>query len=212
MRLTTLPVILLALAPAMAAQDPQFIRPPEWQMRFDRAGTADSLLYFVSMPPGWHVTTGPSVILWDPATEASGTFEVSSEIHLFPGERREGFGVFVGGRNLEGADQAYAYFLIRKDGRFLVKLRRGTDTEEVTPWTAHEAILPHDGGDGTVKNVLGIRVGSEAVEFLVNGTVVATHARARIAPDGIVGLRVNHALNLHVTTLEVTSMDPGGTR
>jgi len=208
MRLTSLPVILLALAPALGAQDQEFTRPPEWHIRFDRAGTPDSLLSFVSMPPGWHVTTGPSAILFDPATTASGTFQVSSEIYLFPGERREGFGVFVGGRDLDGEGQAYAYFLLRKDGRFLVMLRRGAETEELTPWTAHDAIVPHDGGEGTVKNVLGIRAGEETVEFLANDVVVVTHPRSVITPEGVVGLRVNHALNLHVTTLDVRQL-PG---
>jgi hypothetical protein len=203
MRRITLPAVLLALTSTLGAQDPELTRPSNWLIRFDRPGTHDSTVYFVDMPPGWHVTTGPAAILYDPAAVAEGTFEVTSEVYLFPGERREGYGIFVGGRSLQGPDQTYAYFLLRKDGRFLIKLRRGSETEVMTPWTEHAAVVRHDGGEGTVKNVLGIHVTAATVRFSVNGEEVASHPRATIAPDGIVGLRVNHALNVHVTNLEV---------
>jgi len=42
------------------------------------------------------------------------------------------------------------------------------------------------------------------VDFLINGTKVASKPRADVTADGIVGLRVNHNLNLHVAKLEVT--------
>jgi len=40
----------------------------------------------------------------------------------------------------------------------------------------------------------------------VNGQEVATLPRADLAVDGVVGIRVNHALNLHVSRLEVTPL------
>ncbi|UCF40064.1 MAG: hypothetical protein JSW43_10010 [Gemmatimonadota bacterium] len=199
MRLFCSLVTLLLLAPAAAAQE--FERPADWKVRLDRADASD--LYFVAMPPGWHITTGPAGIFYDPARTATGAYRLRAEVHLFPGERREGVGVFFGGRQLEGADQAYAYFLIRKDGRFLVKTRRGSETEVVVPWTEHTAILPHDGGEDPVKNVLAVEVGSEEVQFYVNGERVTSVPRSELDCDGVVGLRVNHALNVHVSTLVV---------
>jgi hypothetical protein len=97
------------------------------------------------------------------------------------------------------------YFLIRGDGRYLVKLRTGSQTENVIPWTAHEAIAPHEGQDGTAENVLAIECGSENVDFFVNGAKVNTLERGNLGVDGIVGLRVNHSLNLHVAELKVES-------
>jgi hypothetical protein len=180
-----------------------FPRPAGWQTRFDDADAADSALAFADMPPGWHITTGPSGILYDPARTATGDFEVRAELHLFPGQRDEGFGVFVGGRDLAGAGQQYSYFLLRRDGRFTVRRREGAAARDLVPWTANAAIAPHDKAAGTVRHELGVRAAADSVHFSVNGTRVASLPRAAVAPDGVVGLRVNHALNLHVTSLEV---------
>ena len=200
-----LPLLLLAfvvLSPPVQAQDEELTRPPDWMLRFDRPAP-DSAIYFVDMPPGWHITTGPAAILYDPAMAASGEYRLRSEIFLFPGERREGYGVFFGGSDLQGDEQAYSYFLLRKDGRFLVKLRRGAETATLIGWTAHDAIVPHEGGDDTIKNVIEVDVGAGTVAFFVNGAQVASLERASLATDGHVGLRVNHALDLHVSSLAV---------
>ena len=208
--------VLLALPatpPALPAQAPAggaaetVRRPPRpagWQIRYDRANAADSTFQFADMAPGWHLTTGPAAILWDPARTASGSYRVESEIFLFPGERAEGFGLFVGGADLDGAAQRYTYFLLRKDGRFLVKQRDGEQLRDLVPWTAHAAVVPHDRPTGTVKHLLGVDARPDSVHFTVNGTRVASLPRSAVAADGIVGLRVNHALNLHVTSLNVT--------
>jgi hypothetical protein len=182
-------------------------------VRFDQPGAPDSALAFVTMSPGWHITTGPSAILYDPARTASGSFQVRSTVFLFPGERLEGFGLLVGGRDLEGEGQSYTYFLIRKDGRFLVKRRSGGETRELVPWTEHPAIVrqPAARGDSTtkpVKNVLAVEAGPERVLFLVNGAQVASLPRGEMDVDGIVGLRINHALNLHVTEVVVEPKGP----
>ncbi len=193
---------LAASAPVLSAQELQ--RPADWKTRFDRTAP-DSALYFVTMAPGWHITSGPSAILYDPARVARGEYRVRAEIVLFPGDRREGFGVFVGGENLEAANQSYLYFLIRKDGRFLIKHRAGSDTHVLTPWTEHSAIVKHPGGEERVENVLEIVAGAEQVAFLINGEEVASLPRGEMNVDGIVGLRVNHGLDLHVTDLSVES-------
>ena len=117
MRLACLTLALVFAASPLAAQELE--RPAHWKVRFDRPAP-DSEIYFVSLPPGWHIPTGPAAILYDPAQSAEAEYRLRSEIFLFPGERREGFGVFIGGANLDAANQSYLYFLIRKDGRFLV--------------------------------------------------------------------------------------------
>ncbi len=187
-------------ADLLCAQELQ--RPAEWKSRFDRPAP-DSALYFVTMTPGWHITTGPSSIIYDPSRVARGEYRVRSEIFLFPGDRREGFGVFIGGENLEAANQSYLYFLIRKDGHFLIKHRAGSDTHVLTPWTQHAAIVKHPGGKENVKNVLEIVTGTGQVDFLVNGEKVASLPRGQLTVDGVVGLRVNHGLDLHVTDLSI---------
>jgi hypothetical protein len=201
MRLVPFLLVLPLLAAPLAAQD--FERPADWKVRFDRPAP-DTAVYFVSMPPGWHITTGPAGILYNPKNSAQGEFRVEAEVFLFPGERREGFGVFVGGEDLGGANQSYLYFLIRKDGSYLVKRRAASETHVIVPWTVHEAIVKHDGGEGTAKNVLAVECTADQVRFFVNGQQVNSQPRAEVDVDGIVGLRVNHQLDIHVASLEVT--------
>lgn len=202
MRFPLLLLTMTVLTVPAEAQDEQFTRPADWMVRFDRPAP-DSAIYFVDMPPGWHITTGPAAILYDPTMTASGTYHVRSEIFLFPGERLEGYGVFVGGSDLQGEGQVYTYFLLRKDGQFLVKERHGNETETLVDWTAHDAIVPHEGGEDPVKNVVEVDVRADAVAFIVNGETVHHLDRNAIATDGVVGLRVNHRLNLHVSSLTV---------
>jgi hypothetical protein len=196
------PLALAALAFAAPAQAQEEGRPADWKIRFDRP-TPDAEISFVDMPPGWHITTGPAAILFNPSQTASGAYRLESKIYLFPGQRREGFGVFVGGKDLDGSAQSYMYFLIRGDGSYLVKLRVGDQTEMVIPWTAHDAIVEHEGQEGTAENVLAIECGSETVDFFVNGEKVNSVPRGNVEVDGVVGLRVNHSLNLHVAELKV---------
>ena len=158
------------------------------------------------MTPGWHVTTGPAAILYNPSTTAAGEFRIESATFLFdPGTRNEAFGFFFGGRDLEDAGQSYTYFLIRRSGEFLVNRRIGSETFAVVDWTPHPAILKYDdrGDRATAENVLAVEVGAEDVRFLVNGNEVTRLRRSDVETDGIVGLRVNHGLNVHVTSLTV---------
>lgn len=190
---------------ALSAQELE--RPEGWQVRFDREGSDPAELYFVTMTPGWHITTGPSGILWNPAQTASGNYLLEADLHLFdPGERREAFGVFFGGDDLLEDGQTYTYFLIRRTGEFLIKGRSGADTETLVGWTAHEAIRswPGDPDEASVLNTLGVRMEADEAVFLVNGQEVARLGRDQVRSSGVAGLRVNHGLNLHVSRLEVS--------
>lgn len=191
------------------AQDPTTEPKPDgWLLRLDRPdrGSPDDV-YFVDMAPGWHVTTGPAVLLHHPASTASGTYSLEAEMFLFdPGERREGYGIFFGGRDLQADGQQYIYFLLRRDGKFLVKTRHGDETAVVRDWTEHPAIVgwenkPADAG--SAHNTMGVQVGANDVAFIVNGAEVARVARSELPPTGgAYGLRVNHGLNLHVTRVQ----------
>lgn len=187
--------------------------PLGWEVRLDQpkegvkvgADSETSDIFFVTMTPGWHITTGPRAIFYHPASVASGSFAATAGVYLFPpGERNEAFGIFVGGRNLDSSEQEYVYFLIRRTGEFLIKRRNGESTEILHDWTRHEAVKPYTADtEGTLHNVLQVDAGDEAVSFLVNGDQVAQLPRSGLHVDGIVGLRVNHALNLHVDELSV---------
>lgn len=203
MRITSVMAVAAVLAAPLAAQSE---RPEGWKVRLDRPGMTEAdLEMFVSMPPGWHITTGHAAgIFYDPAVTASGTYTLTAKIHLFdPGQRhREAYGIFFGGRDLEGEGQRYTYFLLRDTGEFLVKKRSGADTPTLVAWTASDAIKQF-GGEGSVPNVFEVRVGADSVGFYVNGAHAATLPRSLVDTDGVVGLRLNHALNVHVESIEV---------
>lgn len=203
------------MAPAASQELPQQL-PQGWEVRpdqggHDHGGGAPDGLLFESMAPGWRVTTEPAVILWQPSTVTEGDFRVEMEVHLFdPGGRREGFGLFIGGGDLHGDGQRYSYILLRDGGQYLVKKRNGAETPTLVGWTSHPAIRSWadraDGG-GTVLNNLVVEAVGERVTISVNGQEVATLARNELDTRGIVGLRVNHGLNLHVSRFEVTPLD-----
>jgi len=188
--------------------------PPQWKVRLDQPAevtigsdpeTAD--ICFVNMTPGWHVTTGPRAILYHPDSTASGNYHATAEIHLFdPKDRLEGYGVFLGGRDLEAAEHSYDYILLRNDGKFLIKRRRGESTEVVTDWTPSDAIVRYTGPEvSSVMNRLTVEAGPETVRFLVNDQEVAALPRSEVQTDGVFGLRLNHHLNVHVSELGVVA-------
>lgn len=199
-------------APATAADDQSW--PSGWEARLDHPDRgAREDIAFQTMEPGWHITTGPAAVLYDPGKTGTGTYQVEAEVFLFdPGERREGYGVFIGGQDLQGAGQRYTYFLLRRDGRFLIKRRDGESTPTVQDWTEHPAIVSweeREEGAETVKNVIVVDVGADEVVFTVNGEEVARQSREALDTEGVVGLRVNHSLDLHVARLDVRTNGGG---
>jgi hypothetical protein len=188
--------------------------PEGWIVRLDapdpsvKIGSADaSDIYFVNMTPGWHITAHKRAIYYHPASTASGNFSATAAINLFEtgGRDREGFGIFVGGKQLESDDLRYVYFLLRNTGDFLIKERTGGETRVLVDWTATEAMTVHPGeGSDSVLNTLEVRSDAESVTFHVNGTQVAVLSADELDVDGIVGLRANHGLNLHISELDVS--------
>ncbi|MDX1493968.1 MAG: hypothetical protein R3253_07925 [Longimicrobiales bacterium] len=205
---TLLTAFALLVVPAEAQE---LERPDDWKVRFDNPGASEAdLEMFVAMPPGWHITTGPAGIFWAPDQTASGDFRLEMEVFLFdPQGRREAFGMFAGGRDLEGPGQSYTYFLLRDGGQYIIKRRQGSEAPTVRAWTGHDAVNAYAdrGDDASVRNVLAVEAQGDTVTFLVNGTEVASLPRSAVPVDGVYGIRVNHALNVHVSRLEVTPLE-----
>ena len=201
-------ILALGLPLAAAAQEDALPPPEGWLARTDHGG--DGLEAMQEMPPGWHVTTGPAGIFYHPETTASGDFRVESTVFLFdPEGRSEGFGIFFGGTDLEGDGQAYTYLLVRQDGSVIVKRRDGRGTSTLLPWTKHRAVVTWTGrgeGAATARNVLFVEADGDEIVFGVNEEEVFRTAREGQHVDGVVGLRVNHGLNLHFSSLDVTDL------
>ncbi len=209
-----LPGLLLLLPTLLAAQDQGHAHSPRiegggvfpagWSGRPDM-GSKLADIKLETMPPGWHLTTAASGIVYRSADRVNGNYTVSAKLHLFPEGKghREAFGLFIGGDALDAAAQRYTYFLIRGDGTYKVKRRNGGSATDVTTgWTSHAAIVPGT-AEGPVANVLSIVVGADKVSFHVNGQEVHSVARGSVDTDGIAGLRINHNLSIHMESLEV---------
>ncbi len=191
--------------------------PEGWEVRLDRpmenlviSSSPDSGdIYFVNMTPGWHVTTGPRAIFWHPENRAHMLYKVSTKLHLFnpEGRNREGYGLFFGGMNLDKDNQYYLYFLLRNTGDFLIKARKGSETETLQEWTSSDAIVKYeDESVSSVVNTLSVIVERQKMKFYINEQEVATLEKGDWTTGGLFGLRVNHAVNLHVEDLGMEEM------
>jgi hypothetical protein len=198
---------LLCFAAVPAGAQEAAARPAGWQVRFDRAGIADTAMKISAMGGGFHVTTNGrgSGIAWRAAQTASGNFRAVAATSLSgPADGHlEGYGMILGGRDLDAAGQSYTYFLIRRDGAFLIKHRAGAETHGIVDWTPNAAVVKQE-GSASADNTLAVETSADSVRFFVNGQKVHAMARAGAQVDGIVGLRVNHQLSVHVAQLTVT--------
>ena len=172
--------------------------------RADREGDALTGARYTPRDGGlWEVQTGPAHIVWSARDSASGPFTVRTRVtQLEAPSHPEAFGLFVGGRDLEGAGQRYTYFVVRGTGEYLVRVRDGAATRDVRGWTAAPAIARQDGG-GRAAYDLAVRVAADSVRFLVGDTPVHTVAAGAVPTDGIAGLRINHNLRLEVRPVVV---------
>jgi hypothetical protein len=216
MRLTLTAALLAVLTTPLAAQDATKSDPDKavagggtlpagWALRVDGKGDPKNVKV-VTMGQGLHVTLGPAVILYRESTDGTGPFHtLATFTQTKPSAHPEGYGLFFGGKGLEGDAQSYTYFLVRQDGSFLVKRRDGSKTSDVSKgWTAHSAVKKPD-AKGSATNLLEVdnKVDPAKITFKVNGQDVLSMDAAGVAVDGIVGLRVNHNLDVHVEGFDV---------
>ena len=172
--------------------------PAEWQARLDNAGASLEGVKLEAAGGGLHVTSGPAGIYYKPDQKATGSYETHATFtQLEPAAHPEAYGLIVGGADLQGENQKYTYFLVRQDGKFLIKRRDGAATPNDVSWTENAAIKKAD-ASGKMTNTLSVEVGADKVRFLINGTEVASEPRAQIDTNGIAGLRINHNLNVQV--------------
>ncbi len=182
------------------------VQVPGWSARFDRAGASAQQVKFVRMGKGYHVTAGPSGIYYNPSSTASGNYQVAASFtQTKAASHPEAYGLFVGGKQLADSAASYLYFVVRQDGRYLVRHRASaSELHTLVEWTANPAVKAA-GADGKATNALAVRVAADSVRFVANGTQVAAVSRQQAgALDGVAGLRVNHNLDVHVEGFAVT--------
>ena len=193
-------VVLLATAP-LAAQSAK-----GWMVRADRSTSATDPdaageIKFMAMGSGFHAINPTAAVYWNPANTASGNYTLKASFKLLkPSSHANYYGLVLGGSNLGNDKQTYLYFLVAQNGTWMIS-RRTSDAPptSVVARTPNGAVAK-PGADGTSVNALEVRVTGNSVAFVVNGTVVHTAAKADLGAttDGIVGLRVNHQLEVQI--------------
>jgi hypothetical protein len=214
---------LVTILLAATAASPLLAQSPAgWQVRADRStnptdpdGAGD--IQFTTIPGGFKAVNPTAAIYWHPSNTAKGAYTLRGTFKLNePSGHTNFYGLFMGGRALDGTEQNYLYFLVAQDGSYLVRKRAGDRmpdpnapargrggrgpqavTENIARAT-HEAVQ-RPGGDGTSTNTLEVRVTATTLTFAVNGTVVHTMPKGDHVTDGLYGVRVNHLLNVNIT-------------
>jgi hypothetical protein len=181
--------------------------PRGWTARADAKGKEPDIKFAV-MDPGWHITLGPAALLYRPTDKVDGGFTASALLTQTTAPKHpEGYGIFVGGQSLEAdPQQKYTYFLIRGDGKYLIKKRDGANVMNlISAWTAHPAIVKQ-GPTGEATNRLEVTLDKTRLVFRVNGKEVYSADPRLVDAKGIAGLRVNHNLDLHLQSFEVKKL------
>ncbi len=196
---------LLAAAPLLAQA------PKGWMVRADRSTSASDpdaagAIKFVTMGSGFHATNPQAAVYWNPANTQTGGYTLKGTFTLMkPSGHTNYYGLVFGGSDLEGAKEAYTYFLVAQDGTWLVKHRNGEVASDVLPKTPNNAVKK-PGADGKSTNALEVRVGADKIDYVVNGTVVGSSPKTAARTDGIYGIRVNHLLEVQIDGLSAAKM------
>ncbi len=198
--------LALALSATLAAQAPK-----GWKMRVDHSNEASDPdapgeIKFVTQGSGFHATNPAAAIYYNPSNTASGTYTLKGTFTLMkPSGHNNYYGLVFGGSGLDGAAQAYNYFVVAQNGTWLIKSRNGDSTPVIANKTPNDAVKK-PGDDGKSTNTLEVRVGADKVDFVVNGQVVHSEPKtgALAKTDGIYGIRVNHLLEVQIDDLGVT--------
>jgi hypothetical protein len=232
--LSLLSLALLLTAAPLAAQTPAAKDGPSptgWKYVEDRSTNASDpdgpgTIKITTAGTGYHIVTPTAAVFWNPANTASGNYTLKARVTI---NERSGhvnfYGLVFGGKDLGTPTQSYNYFLVAQDnppgaqfgqpqplGTFLIKKMTGTAAAPVfqlpgaggRSGTVPHASIKVPDASGKATNDLEVRVQTDKIDFVINGTVVHSAPRAGINTDGIWGIRSNHLLNINVDGLSVT--------
>jgi hypothetical protein len=189
--------------------------PDGWQLRYDpqRDGHIPAMteVNFITMGSGYHFTSGPAAIYYNPKDMASGEYQISATFSQRKSVNHEAYGLFIGGKDLQTENQTYTYFVIKPCstkcgtpgvpmGEILISKRssNGRPTALV-PIRHDDAVVTDDPKDGHATNKMTIHVAKDAVHFILNDKLVAEIPKSQIGEtDGQAGIRINHNIDVHV--------------
>jgi hypothetical protein len=186
---------------------------PGWMGTAD-GGASINDAKFAKEGNGFHVTTGPATTYWNPANKASGDYTVKATFtepkfqnlnsHPHP------YGIVIGGNDMGTATATYLYCAVNGNGSFIVRGMGPAPFQMNGGRGAANAAVHKAAAVGeTVTNEVAVSVKGDKVSCSMNGTEVASYAKADLvtagklkATDGLYGIRFAH--NTEVTLTAVT--------
>jgi len=154
---------------------------------------------------GWEITTGPAHIMYSPGDTMKGEFTVATSFNQMDARAHpEELGIFIGGRDLDQSSQRYTSFMVRGNGEYAVKVREGSETRDIVPWTPLQPVAKQVTA-GRARYRLAIQVRGDSVRFLRNGAPVAAVNVGTVPTEGIAGVRLDTDVRVTVDRLRSTT-------
>ncbi len=228
-RAGTLPLVAFALtlgAQAVSGQDAARIvqdggiSVPGWMGKIDaREAERGALLNNAKLAAegaALHITTGPAVTYWNPANTVSGEYTVRATFtepeYMNLNDHPHPYGIVIAGNHMGTDAQSYLYCAAYGSGSFIV---RGFGPEPFQMngrrAEANPAVNKAAGRGEPVTQEIAVSVRGDQVSCAINGTTVATYAKADLvtsgkleSTDGVYGIRAAHNTEVIVRGLSVT--------
>ena len=188
---------------------------PGWMGAAD-GGASVNDAKFAKEGNGFHVTTGPATTYWNPANKASGDYTVRATFtepkfqnlnsHPHP------YGIVIGGNDMGTANATYLYCAVNGNGSFIVRGMGPAPFQMNGGRGAANAAVHKAAAVGeTVTNEVAVSVKGDKVSCSINGTEVASFAKADLvtagklkATDGLYGIRFAHNTEVTLTGLALS--------
>jgi hypothetical protein len=162
------------------------------------------------------VTTGPAVTYWNPANKATGNYTVKATFtepkYMNLNSHPHPYGLVIAANEPGTASQSYLYCAAYGDGTFIVRgFGPGAFRMNGGGAEANAAVHKAAGRGQPVTQAIAMSVRGDRVECAINGTVVASYARAALvtagklkSTDGVYGIRFAHNTEVTVAGLTMT--------
>lgn len=186
-----------------------------WQGKVDsgnRQGLAITDSKLAPEGSGMRLMTGAAALYWNPANVGKGDFSVKATFdeakqaynHPHP------YGVFIGGKGLDGDQPQALYCAAYRSGNFIVRGFSGGKTFGIVQKPTPNDAIAKGAPDAPVKQEVVMRVSGDKVECTVNGASVWSATKADVtgagkldSTDGITGIRVSHNSDALVSNFAV---------
>lgn len=181
----------------------------------ERSGQALSNAKLAKEGNALHVTTGPSVVYWDPKNTAKGNYTVSATFtepkYMNLNNHPHPYGIVIGGNDMGTAQQTYLYCAAYGNGQFIVR-GFGPDAFQLNGrrGESNDAVHKAEGQGKPVTQEIAVSVKGDKVDCAINGTVVGSYDKSAAvgagklkSTDGVYGIRFGHNTEALVTNLKM---------